>query len=77
MTALGPLVAFILVMWVLMIAGGGILVMIVAPIEIECCGEQGPIVSSSLKAAITIGLIVLWIMILSWMKKLLLHRMLH
>lgn len=57
-----------------MIAGGGILVMLIAPIEIDCCGSQGLFVSSIVKAVITLGLVILWIFVLSWMKKLLLHK---
>ena len=74
MANLAPLVVFILVMWALMIAGGGILVLLVAPIDIDCCGDQGHLASSVTKAAITMGLVVLWILVLSWMKRAILHR---
>ena len=77
MTNLRPLVAFILVMWVLMLIGGGILVLVVAPIEIDCCGDGQMLVSSVIKASITLGLVILWIFVLSWMKKSILHKMLH
>ena len=73
MANLKPLVVFILIMWALMLVGGGILVMLVAPIQIDCCGEQGPLVSSILKAIITLGLVILWIIVLSWMKRTILH----
>lgn len=77
MANLGPLVVFILVMWALMIVGGGILVLLVAPLELDCCGDQGPLASSVAKAGITLGLVVLWILILSWMKKAMLHGMMR
>ena len=74
MAALMPLVVFILVMWGLMMAGGGILVLLVAPMDIDCCGEQRHLASSVAKALVTLGLIILWIFILSWMKRAILHR---
>lgn len=77
MTALRPLAAFIMMMWALMIIGGGVLVTLVAPIEIDCCGEHNLLASSAVKAVVTFGLVILWILILSYMKKAILHRMLR
>ncbi len=57
-----------------MLVGGGILVMLVAPIQIDCCNEHGPLASSILKAIITLGLVILWIIVLVWMKRIILHR---
>lgn len=74
LSALRPLVIFIIVMWSLMILGCWMLVTIVAPISIECCGDYDPQVSSIVKAAITLVLVVLWILILSLMKKAILNR---
>jgi len=77
MAALRPLVAFILIMWGFIIVGGGILVLLVAPINIECCGEYGRLISSGVKVVITLLLVVLWVKILSWLKRTILHRMIH
>ena len=75
MMSLGMLAVFIVVMWALMILGGGILVLLVAPISMECCGEYDPLVSSVIKAAITLLLVAVWILILSYMKKLIMRRL--
>lgn len=74
MSNLRHLVIFIIIMWSLMILGCWILVEVVAPINIECCGGHGMEVSSVLKAAVTIALVVLWILILYWLKNIILHR---
>lgn len=74
MANLKLLAVFILIMWILMMAGGGILVLLVAPIEIDCCGSQALFISSVIKAVLTFGLVILWIFVLSWMKRLILHR---
>lgn len=67
---------FIFVMWVLMIIGGGILVLTIAPISITGFGELDMILSSGLKAIIAIILVIIWILVLSKMKKMIFHRML-
>ncbi len=59
---------FIFAMWILIIIGGGISVLILAPIEITGFGEFDLILSSAIKAVISIGLVVTWIFILSKMK---------
>ncbi len=59
---------FIFAMWILIIIGGGISVLILAPIEISGYGEFNLIISSLLKAIISIGLVIAWIFILSTVK---------
>ncbi len=59
---------FIFIMWILIIVGGGILVLLVAPITISGFGELDSFISSSIKAIIAIALIVAWIIILSKIK---------
>ena len=59
---------FIFAMWILIIIGGGIAVLILAPIEISGYGELDLIFSSIIKAVISIGLVVAWIFILSKVK---------
>ena len=51
-----------------MIIGGGIAVLILAPITISGYGEFDLIFSSAIKAVISIGLVVTWIFILSKVK---------
>jgi hypothetical protein len=55
-------------MWILIIIGGGISVLILAPIEISGYGEFDLIISSAIKAVVSIGLVVTWIFILSKVK---------
>ncbi len=55
-------------MWILIIIGGGIAVLILAPISISGFGEFDLILSSVIKAVISIGLVVSWIFILSKVK---------
>ena len=59
---------FIFAMWILIIIGGGIAVLILAPITISGYGEFDLIFSSAIKAVISIGLVVTWIFILSRVK---------
>jgi hypothetical protein len=55
-------------MWILIIIGGGISVLILAPIEISGYGEFDLIISSAIKAVVSIGLVIAWIFILSKVK---------
>ena len=59
-----------------MILGGGILILTIAPISISGYGDLDMILSSGLKAIIAIILVIVWILILSKMKKVIFHRML-
>jgi len=60
---------FIFAMWILIIIGGGIAVLILAPITISGYGEEIDLIFSSvIKAVISIGLVVTWIFILSKIK---------
>ena len=59
-----------------MLIGGGILVLTIAPISISGYGDLDMILSSGLKAVIAIILVIIWILVLSKMKKGIFHRML-
>jgi len=59
---------FIFAMWILIIIGGGISVLILAPLEISGYGEFDLIISSAIKAVVSIGLVITWIFILSKVK---------
>jgi hypothetical protein len=56
-------------MWLLILIGGGIVVVILGPISITGYGSLDQILSSILKAIVAILLVVLWIVILTKMKK--------
>lgn len=62
------LFVFIFAMWILIIIGGGIAILILAPISISGYGDLDMIFSSGLKAIVAIGLVVAWIFILSKVK---------
>jgi hypothetical protein len=55
-------------MWILIIIGGGIAILILAPISISGYGDLDLIISSGLKAIVAIALVVAWIFILSKVK---------
>jgi len=67
---------YIFVMWILMIVGGGILVVTIAPISISGYGDLDMILTSGLKSIIAIILVIIWILVLSKLKKAIFHRML-
>ena len=59
---------FLFGMWILIILGGGIVVIILGPISLSGYGDFDYLLTSGLKALVAIGLVVLWIIILSKMK---------
>ena len=63
------LYGFLFCMWLLILIGGGIVVVILGPISITGYGSLDQILSSILKAIVAILLVVLWIVILTKMKK--------
>jgi len=64
------LFGFVFVMWVLIIAGGGILVMLLGPLSISGYGDFDFLLASVIKAIIALILVVIWILILSKLKNL-------
>ncbi|MDX1596649.1 MAG: hypothetical protein R3327_06890 [Nitrosopumilaceae archaeon] len=60
--------AFLFGMWILMLIGGGIVVTILGPLNIEGFGEANWIINSGLKAVIAIILVVIWILVLMKLK---------
>ncbi len=61
-------------MWILLIIGGGIVVIVLGPISISGYGELNQIISSGVQAIIAVFLVIIWIIILSKMKKLIFHK---
>jgi ABC-type uncharacterized transport system permease subunit len=55
-------------MWILILAGGGILVAILGPFSISGYGDLDLLLTSVLKAIIAIILVVAWILVLSKLK---------
>lgn len=62
------IIFFVLVMWVLIIVGGGILVNVLGPISISGYGGLDFVISSAIKAVVAIILVVFWIIILLKLK---------
>ena len=62
------LFGFLFVMWVLIIAGGGILVTILGPFSISGYGEFDLLFNSILKAIIAIVLVIIWVLVLTKLK---------
>jgi len=56
--------AFIFIMWLMIIAGGGILISIIAPISIQGFGKYDHFLDSGMKALIAVLLVVAWIFIM-------------
>ena len=62
------LFGFLFTMWILIIAGGGALVMILGPLTISGYGDFDFLIASIIKAIIAIILVIIWILILSKLK---------
>ncbi len=57
--------AMLVIMWLLIIAGGGIAVLVLGPLALD---GVDPLFTSALKGAVAIGMVVAWVMVLSRMK---------
>ena len=73
----GTLIYFyIFVMWILIIAGGGLLVAIIAPISIHGFGILDHLIDSIVKAIVALVLVVLWVLVMSKIKNWIFHKQL-
>ena len=68
------LYGFLLAMWVLILFGGGILVTVLGPFSISGFGPSDMLITSMIKAIITIILVIVWILILSKLKNWIFHK---
>ena len=62
------LFGFLFGMWILILVGGGIAVTILGPFSVSGFGEFDWLITSVIKAIVAIGLVVMWILILSKLK---------
>lgn len=69
-----PIFFYIFVMWLLIIAGGALIVPIIAHISIQGFGKLDNLVDSAVKAGIAIMLVVIWILIMSKIKNWIFHK---
>ncbi len=72
--ALRSVYVFMAAMWLLMIAGGGIAVLVLGPLSLPGFGDAGPLVDSAVKAAAAVGMVAAWILVLSKVKDWVFHR---
>ena len=63
------LYGFLFAMWILIIIGGGIMVVLLGPFSIQQYGDFHWIIASGIKVTIALVLVVMWILILSKLKK--------
>ncbi len=61
----------LVVMWLLILGGGGIAVLVLGPLHLE---GVDPLFTSALKGAVAIGMVVVWVLVLSRMKNWVLGR---
>jgi len=55
---------FVFVMWIILIFGGGIVVIVLGPINVTGFSDLNQVISSGIKAIIAIILVIIWILIL-------------
>jgi len=60
----GSIFIFVFVMWVILIFGGGIVVIVLGPINVTGFSDLNQVISSGIKAIIAIILVIIWILIL-------------
>lgn len=65
---------YIFVMWLLIIAGGALIVPIIAHISIQGFGKLDGVIDSVVKAGIALTLVALWILIMSKVKNWIFHQ---
>ncbi len=69
-----PIFFYVFVMWLLIIAGGALIVPVIAHISIQGFGNLDGILDSIVKAGIAISLVALWILIMSKVKNWIFHK---
>ncbi len=68
------LFGFLFAMWVLILAGGGIVVTLLGPITISGFGEFNWLIASIIKAIVALVLVIIWILILLKLKNLIFRK---
>ena len=69
-----PIFFYVFVMWLLIIAGGALIVPIIAHISIQGFGKLDNLIDSGVKAGSAILLVVIWILIMSKIKNWIFHK---
>lgn len=61
MRAAARLYAFTGIMWTMLLAGGGLFVLVLGPLSVSGFGQHDAIASSALKAAAAAGFVAAWV----------------
>lgn len=69
-----PIFFYVFVMWLLIIAGGALIVPVIVHISIQGFGKLDNLIDSAVKAGIAILLVVIWILIMSKIKNWIFHK---
>ena len=69
-----PIYAYLFIMWIMIVAGGGLLATLIAPIHIHGFGKFDEFFDSGAKAVMAITLVILWIFIMSKAKNWIFHK---
>ena len=69
-----PIFFYVFVMWLLIIAGGALIVPIIAHISIQGFGKLDGVIDYVVKAGIALTLVALWILIMSKVKNWIFHQ---
>ena len=64
----GKIYSFIFTMWILILAGGGLMTLIIGPFSLGSIEGVDPIILSGIKVGIALVLIFVWIFILTKVK---------
>jgi hypothetical protein len=59
---------FLFAMWLLILGGGGIVVVLLGPIQISGFGEFDRIITSGVQAVTAVILVIIWVLVLSKIK---------
>ncbi|MGB9002588.1 MAG: hypothetical protein WCC52_02135 [Nitrosotalea sp.] len=70
----GQIFVYVFIMWMMIIAGGGLLVLTIAPISMHGFGKYSEFLDSGVKAIIAVFLVVVWIFIMSKIKNWIFHK---
>lgn len=65
----GRVYAFVAGIWALMIAGGGIVVLVLGPIRAEGADPYAALALSAAKAAVAILLVAVWVLVMIIVKR--------
>lgn len=61
MKAFAKVLAFMFVMWAMLLGGGGLFVLVLGPLSVSGLGEYDAAASSVIKAAVAVGFVAAWV----------------